>query len=237
MQPSASTSAPPDVASSDFFRELDTQLLVHELKNPLALIEATTRTLLEHTSRLGPLTERQERALRRVLRGAVRGQGLVNQLLEVGRAESSQFFHASFAPVEAVFRVLLEAVEASDAALAARLSEESADRAKLGVLAQAVAQRRKEIRIRVAPGGTPSAPFRMVCGRGVALAAVGATAGVLVTVALAGYLQSLFFEVSGVEPAVLVAVVLLMLCVATAAAGLPAWRAIRLNPTLAIRSD
>lgn len=45
--------------SSSFFRELDTQILVHELKSPLALIEATTRTLLAHASRLGPLTERQ----------------------------------------------------------------------------------------------------------------------------------------------------------------------------------
>jgi two-component system, OmpR family, sensor kinase len=126
--------ASPDADSSSFFRELDTQLLVHELKNPLALIEATTRTLLEHTARLGPLTERQERALRRVLRGAVRGQGLVNHLLEVGRAESAQFVNASFAPVESVFRVLLEAVEATDGELAARLSQDSTDSAKLGLL-------------------------------------------------------------------------------------------------------
>lgn len=126
--------ASPDADASSFFRELDTQLLVHELKNPLALIEATTRTLLEHTARLGPLTERQERALRRVLRGAVRGQGLVNHLLEVGRAESSQFAYAAFAPAEAVFRVLLEAIETSDGELAGRLSQESSDSAKLGVL-------------------------------------------------------------------------------------------------------
>lgn len=126
--------ASPDEDSRSFFRELDTQLLVHELKNPLALIEATTRTLLEHRSRLGPLTERQERALRRVLRGAVRGQGLVNHLLEVGRAESSQFAYTPFAPVEAIFRVLLEAVETSDGELAGRLSQEGADSAILGVL-------------------------------------------------------------------------------------------------------
>ena len=126
--------ASPDADARSFFRELDTQLLVHELKNPLALIEATTRTLLEHRSRLGPLTERQERALRRVLRGAMRGQGLVNHLLEVGRAESSQFGYSSFAPAEAVFRVVLEAVEASDGELAARLSQESSHSARLGVL-------------------------------------------------------------------------------------------------------
>ena len=41
--------APPAASSDGFFRELDTQLLVHELKGPLSLIEATTRTLIEHT--------------------------------------------------------------------------------------------------------------------------------------------------------------------------------------------
>jgi two-component system, OmpR family, sensor kinase len=123
--------------SSDFFRELDTQLLVHELKSPLALIEATTRTLLENTARLGPLTERQERALGRIMRGALRGKSLVDQLLEVGRAESSQFAYASFEPVEAVLQALLDAVEASDGTLAGRLSEESTEGGKLAVLNQA----------------------------------------------------------------------------------------------------
>src|SRR4051794_23835594 len=128
---------PPADQSSEFFRELDMQLLVHELKSPLSLIEATTRTLLEHTSRLGPLTERQEKALRRILRGARRGQGLVYQLLEVGRAESSQFSFSGFDPAEAVLDILLESVEVTDAELAGRLSDETADDEKRAVLAQA----------------------------------------------------------------------------------------------------
>lgn len=128
---------PPAAGSDGFFRELDTQLLVHELKGPLSLIEATTRTLIEHTSRLGPLTVRQEQALKRVLRGAVRGRRLVDQLLEIGRAESSQFGGASFAPAEAVLRVLLDAVESVDGELAGRLPEDSADGEKLAVLAEA----------------------------------------------------------------------------------------------------
>src|SRR5215210_8260825 len=109
--------APPAADSSEFFRELDTQLLVHELKSPLSLIEATTRTLLEHTSRLGPLTERQEKALKRILRGAVRGRRLVHQLLEIGGAESSQFTLSSFDPAEAVLNAVLESVESVDGEL------------------------------------------------------------------------------------------------------------------------
>ena len=137
---------PPDADSSEFFRELDTQLLVHELKSPLSLIEATTRTLLEHTARLGPLTERQERALKRILRGAVRGRRTVDQLLEVGRAESSQFALSSFDAADAVLDITLEVVESVDGDLAGRLSEQQFDTEKLRVLAQA------GINLRVAPG-------------------------------------------------------------------------------------
>ena len=137
--------APPAVSPNDFFRELDTQLLVHELKSPLALIEAATRTLLEQTARLGPLTERQEKTLQRILRGVARGRGVVDQLLEVGRAESSQFTLASFAPTEAVLQVLLESAESTDSELAGRLDGESAVNEKLAALAQ------RGIRLSIAP--------------------------------------------------------------------------------------
>jgi two-component system OmpR family sensor kinase len=143
----ASSSTDADVTDAGgFFRELDTQLLVHELKSPLSLIEATTRTLLEHTARLGPLTERQERALKRILRGAVRGRSTVEQLLEVGRAEASQFADAELAPAEAVFRVVLDAVEGHDGTLADRLSAASDDSQRLAVLAEA------GIHLTIAPG-------------------------------------------------------------------------------------
>jgi signal transduction histidine kinase len=123
--------------ADDFFRALDTQLLVHELKGPLILIEAATRTLIEQTARLGPLTERQEKTLKRILRGALRGRILVNQLLEIGRAESAQFSLAPFDAAEAVLKVLIESVENSDAELAARLSEATTGEAQIAVLARA----------------------------------------------------------------------------------------------------
>jgi len=129
--------APAAAGSDDFFRALDTQLLVHELKGPLSLIEAAARTLIEQAGRMGPLTERQEKAVKRILRGTLRGKGLVNQLLEIGRAESAQFSLASFDVGEAVLEVLLESVESSDAQLAARLSEATAGDAQQAVLAQA----------------------------------------------------------------------------------------------------
>lgn len=138
--------APSAADAPGFFQEVDTQLLVHELKSPLALIEATTRTLLEHTARLGPLTERQERALQRILRGAVRGRRTVEQLLEIGRAEASQFADAEVDPADVVLQTVLDAVEGSDAALAERLGAASSDDQRLATLAQA------GIHVRLAPG-------------------------------------------------------------------------------------
>ena len=129
--------APAAGGSDDFFRALDTQLLVHELKGPLSLIEAAARTLIEQTARMGPLTERQEKTVKRILRGTLRGRALVNQLLEIGRAESAQFSLTSFAVGEAVLKVLIESVESSDARLAARLSDAAAGEAQQAVLAQA----------------------------------------------------------------------------------------------------
>ena len=129
--------APAAADSDDFFRALDTQLLVHELKGPLALIEAAARTLIEQAGRMGPLTERQEKAVKRILRGTLRGRRLVNQLLEIGRAEAAQFSLASFDVGEAVLKVLIESVESSDPQLAARLSEATAGEAQRAVLAQA----------------------------------------------------------------------------------------------------
>jgi two-component system, OmpR family, sensor kinase len=128
---------PAAAGSDDFFRALDTQLLVHELKGPLLLIEAAARTLIEQAGRMGPLTERQEKTLKRILRGTLRGRRLVNQLLEIGRAEAAQFSLASFDVGEAVLKVLIESVETSDAQLAARLSEATTGEAQQAVLAQA----------------------------------------------------------------------------------------------------
>jgi two-component system OmpR family sensor kinase len=137
--------APAAAGSDDFFRALDTQLLVHELKGPLSLIEAAARTLIEQAGRMGPLTERQEKAVKRILRGTQRGRKLVNQLLEIGRAESAQFSLASFDVGEAVLKALIESVESSDAQLAARLSEAPTVEAQQAVLARA------GITIKIAP--------------------------------------------------------------------------------------
>lgn len=61
-------------------------LLIHDLKVPLAVIEAGILSLLQRTDKYGPITEKQENVLRRVLRNAKITQTLVNDALEVGRS-------------------------------------------------------------------------------------------------------------------------------------------------------
>ncbi|MFH1491133.1 MAG: HAMP domain-containing sensor histidine kinase [Pseudomonadota bacterium] len=60
--------------------------LVHDLKVPLAVIEAGVSTLLQKTEKYGPLTEKQEKVLRRVLRNTLVTKALVNDALELGRS-------------------------------------------------------------------------------------------------------------------------------------------------------
>ncbi|MCC6383221.1 MAG: HAMP domain-containing histidine kinase [Dehalococcoidia bacterium] len=132
--------------AASFYRELDTQVLVHELKSPLALIESTTRMLLAQAARLGPLTARQEKALDRILRGAVRGRRLVDHLLEIGRAEASAFAVSAFRPGDVVLHVLIDAAEIADGDLAAGLGAADTTEERVAVLADA------GISLRVAPG-------------------------------------------------------------------------------------
>ena len=104
------------------------------------------------------------------------------------------------------------------------------------VLSQAVAQRRKELGIRMALGATSGSLVQAVCRDGVALSALGVAGGVLAAFVLAQYVRSLLYGIGAFEPLVLAGVTVFMLLVALLAAAVPGWRATRLSPTLAIRS-
>ncbi len=103
------------------------------------------------------------------------------------------------------------------------------------VLSQAVAQRRKELGIRMALGATSVSLVQAVCRDGVALSALGVAGGALAALALAQYIRSLLYGIGAFEPLVLVGVTAFMFVVGVLAAAVPGWRATRLSPTLAIR--
>jgi predicted permease len=103
-----------------------------------------------------------------------------------------------------------------------------------GVLAYLVTQRRKEIGIRIALGGSASSIFELVLREGLILVASGFVLGSLGAVALRKSLESQLFDVSPFDPAVLIAVSALLAAVALAACALPARRATRIDPIIAL---
>jgi len=106
-----------------------------------------------------------------------------------------------------------------------------------GVTASAVHQQTRELGIRIALGATPRNMRRMVLGRAVTLAGIGAGAGLLVAIGASRLLRSMLFDTSPVDPLTLLAVTLLLFVVAMLAAYVPARRATLIDPARALRAE
>ncbi len=106
-----------------------------------------------------------------------------------------------------------------------------------GVLAGSVNQRTHEIGIRLALGSTRGAVMRLVLKEGMSLAFVGCFIGVLGALALNRAMQGLLFGVSPSDPLTIGLSALLLLGVATVACWLPARRAARVDPMVALRHE
>jgi signal transduction histidine kinase len=94
-----------------FFREVEIEFLIHELKDPVAVIETGLRTILEKKQKFGPLTPRQEKILKRTLRNSHKARGMLNSLLEIGRSEAGCIFCCRFQPIKVTYSVLLEVLD------------------------------------------------------------------------------------------------------------------------------
>ena len=103
-----------------------------------------------------------------------------------------------------------------------------------GVLAYLVTQRTREIGIRIALGSSAGAIFDLVLREGLLLVAGGFLLGAAGAVALRKSLQSQLFAISATDPSVLVAVTAVLAVVAVAACALPARRATRIDPIVAL---
>ena len=106
-----------------------------------------------------------------------------------------------------------------------------------GVVSYLVTQRTREIGVRLALGGTRALIGRLVIGDALRMVSWGVGAGLVVTVALAPLVQSMLFATSAREAAVLAAAGAALLGVAVVAAAVPAWRAARVSPLIALRAD
>ena len=106
-----------------------------------------------------------------------------------------------------------------------------------GVIAYGVAQRRKEIGIRVALGARPSSVAGMVVKQGVVLAAAGIAVGLVLAFALTRFLAGFLFAVTPTDPITLVVVVASLGVAALLASFIPAHRATRTDPVEVLRAD
>ena len=104
-----------------------------------------------------------------------------------------------------------------------------------GTYTYAVSRRRHEFGIRMAVGARPSDVLRSVIREAALLAAAGTAAGLAGSAFLTRYLQSMLYEVSAADPAVPAEAAGALGLVALAAAFLPALRATRVDPSIALR--
>jgi predicted permease len=106
-----------------------------------------------------------------------------------------------------------------------------------GVVAYVARQREREIGVRVALGAPPARVLALMLRQGLAPVAAGLVVGLAGALAAARVLRALLFEVSATDPATYAAVAALLGAVAALAAYLPARRAARVDPLVALRAD
>jgi ABC-type antimicrobial peptide transport system permease subunit len=141
----------------------------------------------------------------------------MNQL--IGQSTLTQSFDATLVLAFAVLSLVLAAV------------------GLFGVLSYIVAGRTSEIGIRMALGAQQREVLRLTLMDGLRPAAVGLILGLAAGAAAAKMIQALLYGVEPFDASIFAAVAAVLLCVAIAACLMPAWRASRLDPAIALRNE
>ncbi len=106
-----------------------------------------------------------------------------------------------------------------------------------GVLSYVVSQRTREIGMRLALGAEPAMVLRMVLKQGLSLALIGAVIGLVTSFAVTRIMRNMLYGIAPSDPATFAIVVVVLVSVALAAAYLPARRAMRVDPMVALRYE
>jgi putative ABC transport system permease protein len=128
------------------------------------------------------------------------------------------------------FRTLLLGIFAGVALLLAAIG-------LYGVIAYAVTQRTNELGVRMALGAQKSDVLKLVVGHGAQLAAIGIGIGLLVALPLMRIISQLLFGVNAADPVTFAGTAVVILLVTVAASYLPALKAIKVDPVIALRSE
>lgn len=174
----------------------------------------TVRTSLSATS-LEPLIRRELQAVDPDL--PIFNVRTMNEVIDSSLA--SRRFSAELVGVFAVAALLLAAVGI------------------YGLLAYMVGQRSQEIGVRIALGATPSTIAKMIVSQGVGLTGAGVGIGLVLSAMIAPLLATLLYGVRPLDPEVFLAVPLILMVVAFLASYIPARRAARVNPIVALRES
>ena len=106
-----------------------------------------------------------------------------------------------------------------------------------GVRAYAVARRTREIGVRIALGARPKRVVGLILREGLLVSGTGMVLGLVAILFLGPTIEPLLFETSARDPSVIALVAVVLLTVAALASAIPAWRAARVDPNVALRSE
>lgn len=154
--------------------------------------------------------------------------GIDKNLPVTGIESLPEGLHASVAGER--FRTLLLGIFSAIALLLAAIGV-------YGVVSFSVTRRTREIGVRIALGATPADIRKVVIGESTKLVLYGLAAGIPIALVLTHFLSSLLFGVKPTDPVIFFGVSLLLILVALVAACLPARRAMRVDPIVALRCE
>ena len=188
---------------------------IYQFRGPRSLsLSVTVRTSLSATS-LEPQIRREIQAVDPNL--PVFNVRTMNEVIDGSLA--SRRFSAELVGVFAVVALLLASVGI------------------YGLLAYMVGQRAHEIGVRMALGAMPSTIGKMIVSRGAGLAGIGLVVGLILSGIMAPLISSLLYGVRPIDPEVFIAVPLILMMVVLLASYIPARRAARVNPIVALRES